>query len=130
MLSSWAVRWSLFPHSFSQIVDDDCAYALEQGRMVASGTHQAICDQNGAYRRIFNSPVRSLNVEKIVCMIEVAPQSFYRGRFRLLFLLPAKIAAQKKVMFQGLHALAEASSALLYLLHTLAHLSAERGIGE
>ena len=130
MLSSWAVRWSLFPHSFSQIVDDDCTYVLEQGCMVASGTYQTIHDQNGACRRIFDASFRSLNVEKIVCMTEVAPQSFYRGRFRLLFLLPTKIAAQKKVMFQGLHALAEASSALLYLLHTLAHLSAERGIGE
>ena len=73
MLSSWAVRWPLFPHSFSQIVDDDCAYVLEQGRMVASGTHQTLCDHNGAYRRIFDAPVRSLNVEKIVCMIEVTP---------------------------------------------------------
>ena len=130
MLSSWAVRWSLFPHSFSQIVDANCAYVLEQGRMVASGTHQALYDQNGACRRIFDAPVRSFNVEKIVRMMEDAPKSFYRGRFRLLFLLSAKIAAQQKVMFQGLHALAEAFGALFYLLHALAHLSAERGIGE
>ena len=54
-------------------MDDDCAYALEQGRMVASGTHQALYDQNGACRRIFDASARSLNVEKTVRMMEDAP---------------------------------------------------------
>ena len=72
MLSSGAARWSLFPHSFSQIVDANSAYVLEQGRMVASGTHQALYDQNGACRRIFDAPARSLNVEKTVRIMEIA----------------------------------------------------------
>ena len=54
-------------------MDDNCAYVLEQGRMVASGTHQALYDQNGACRRIFDASARSLNVEKIVRMMEDAP---------------------------------------------------------
>ena len=54
-------------------MDDDCAYVLEQGRMVASGTHQALYDQIGDCRRIFDAPARSLNVEKIVRVMEDAP---------------------------------------------------------
>ena len=41
--------------------------------MLASGTYQTIHDQTGAYRRIFDAPVRSFNVEKIVRMMEDAP---------------------------------------------------------
>jgi len=73
MLSSGAARWLLFPHSFSQIVDANCAYVLEQGRMVASGTDQALYDQNGACRRIFDASARSFNMEKTVRMMEDAP---------------------------------------------------------
>ena len=41
--------------------------------MLASGTYQTIHDQTGACRRIFDAPVRSFNVEKIVRMMEDAP---------------------------------------------------------
>ena len=55
----------IISHSLSQIVDADFAYVLQQGRMVESGSHQALYAQAGEYRKIFDASARSLNVEKI-----------------------------------------------------------------
>ena len=55
----------MISHSLSQIVDADCAYVLQQGRVVESGTHAALYAQSGPYRRIFDASARSLNIEKI-----------------------------------------------------------------
>ena len=55
----------MISHSLSQIVDADCAYVLQQGRVVESGTHSALYAQSGPYRRIFDASARSLNIEKI-----------------------------------------------------------------
>ena len=55
----------MISHSLSQIVDVDCAYVLQRGRVVESGTHEVLYAQGGPYRSIFNASARSLNIEKI-----------------------------------------------------------------
>ena len=55
----------MISHSLSQIVDADCAYVLQQGHVVESGSHTVLYAQSGPYRRIFDASARSLNIEKI-----------------------------------------------------------------
>ena len=55
----------MISHSLSQIVDADCAYVLQQGRVVESGTHAVLYAQGGPYHHIFEASARSLNIEKI-----------------------------------------------------------------
>ncbi len=52
-------------HSLSQIIDADRIYVMQAGRIVESGTHEALYAAHGAYADIFNAMARSLNVEKI-----------------------------------------------------------------
>jgi ABC-type multidrug transport system fused ATPase/permease subunit len=55
----------IISHSISQIIDSDCIYAMEVGKVAESGTHQEIYNQNGVYKEIFDAMARSLNIEKI-----------------------------------------------------------------
>ncbi|MFA7446914.1 MAG: ABC transporter ATP-binding protein [Weeksellaceae bacterium] len=55
----------IISHSISQIIDSDCIYAMEVGKVAESGTHQEIYGQNGVYKDIFDAMARSLNIEKI-----------------------------------------------------------------
>lgn len=55
----------IISHSISQIIDADRIYAMDQGRVMESGPHQEIYEQNGTYKRIFDAMARSLNIEKI-----------------------------------------------------------------
>ncbi len=55
----------IISHSISQIIDSNCIYVMEQGRIVECGTHEEIYQQGGAYKRIFDAMARSLNIDKI-----------------------------------------------------------------
>lgn len=55
----------IISHSISQIIDSDCIYAMRDGHVVESGTHEDIYHQNGVYKDIFDAMARSLNIEKI-----------------------------------------------------------------
>lgn len=55
----------IISHSISQIIDADIIYAMKDGRVVESGTHEDIYNLKGTYYDIFNSMVRSLNIDKI-----------------------------------------------------------------
>ena len=55
----------IISHSISQIIDADCIYVMESGRIVESGTHEELYRMEGAYKKIFDAMARSLNVEKI-----------------------------------------------------------------
>ncbi|HUH34668.1 MAG TPA: ABC transporter ATP-binding protein [Moheibacter sp.] len=55
----------IISHSISQIIDSDCIYAMEVGKVAEYGTHQTIYNQNGVYKEIFDAMARSLNIEKI-----------------------------------------------------------------
>lgn len=55
----------IISHSISQIIDADRIYAMEKGKVMESGSHQEIYDQNGTYKEIFDAMARSLNIEKI-----------------------------------------------------------------
>lgn len=58
-------------HSISQIIDSDVIFVLKQGRVVESGTHQELYDQNGDYREIFDASARSLNLDRISKTLEI-----------------------------------------------------------
>ena len=55
----------IISHSISQIIDADIIYAMKQGCIVESGTHEDIYKQKGVYHDIFDASARSLNIEKI-----------------------------------------------------------------
>lgn len=55
----------IISHSISQIIDADCIYVMENGRIAESGTHDDLYHMEGAYKKIFDAMARSLNVEKI-----------------------------------------------------------------
>jgi len=55
----------IISHSISQIIDSDMIFAMKQGRVVESGTHEEVYHQGGVYKEIFDASARSLNVEKI-----------------------------------------------------------------
>jgi ABC-type multidrug transport system fused ATPase/permease subunit len=52
-------------HSISQIIDSDCIYAMQLGRIAESGVHEEIYAKSGVYKNIFDAMARSLNIEKI-----------------------------------------------------------------
>ena len=56
----------IISHSLSQILDSDCIYVLEKGRVVESGTHDELIDLQGSYREIFDASARSLNLDKLI----------------------------------------------------------------
>lgn len=60
----------IISHSISQIIDSDMIFAMKQGRVVESGTHEEVYRQGGTYKEIFDASARSLNVEKINDTIE------------------------------------------------------------
>jgi len=60
----------IISHSISQIIDSDMIFAMKQGRVVESGTHEEVYHQGGVYKEIFDASARSLNVEKINETIE------------------------------------------------------------
>ncbi|MDR2894424.1 MAG: ABC transporter ATP-binding protein/permease [Alistipes sp.] len=58
-------------HSISQIIDSDAIYVMQGGRIVESGTHDELYRiEDGAYRSIFDSMARSLNIDKITKTLE------------------------------------------------------------
>jgi ABC-type multidrug transport system fused ATPase/permease subunit len=60
----------IISHSISQIIDSDMIFAMKNGRLVESGTHEEVYHQNGAYKEIFDASARSLNIEKIADTID------------------------------------------------------------
>lgn len=55
----------IISHSISQIIDADTIIVMEKGRVVEQGTHEEVYARKGAYHRIFDAMVESLNIEKI-----------------------------------------------------------------
>ena len=60
----------IISHSISQIIDSDMIFAMKEGQVVESGTHEEVYRQGGIYKDIFDASARSLNVEKINDTIE------------------------------------------------------------
>lgn len=60
----------IISHSISQIIDSDRIYAMKEGRVVESGTHEEIYQLGGVYKEIFDAMARSLNIEKISKTLE------------------------------------------------------------
>ncbi len=52
-------------HSISQIIDSDVIFALKEGRVVESGTHEQLYELGGTYHAIFQAAARSLNLDRI-----------------------------------------------------------------
>lgn len=55
----------IISHSLSQIIDADIIYAMAEGQVKESGTHEEAYAQNGVYKQIFDASARSLNIDKI-----------------------------------------------------------------
>lgn len=52
-------------HSISQIIDADCIYLIEDGKVIQSGTHDELYQESKAYKELFEAMARSLNIQKI-----------------------------------------------------------------
>lgn len=52
-------------HSISQIIDASNIVVMEQGKVVESGTHEALYEERGTYYKIFSAMANSLNLDKI-----------------------------------------------------------------
>lgn len=52
-------------HNIAQIIDADDLVVIEQGRVVETGTHEALYAKQGKYFEIFNAMSDSLNLDKI-----------------------------------------------------------------
>lgn len=52
-------------HSISQIIDADHIVVMEKGKVVESGTHEHLFDQEGTYHAIFSAMANSMNIHKI-----------------------------------------------------------------
>lgn len=55
----------IISHSISQIIDAEHIIVMENGRVVETGKHEEVYDQNGVYKRIFDAMAHSLNINKI-----------------------------------------------------------------
>lgn len=60
----------IISHSISQIIDSDCIYSLQEGRVMENGHHEDIYKQHGVYKDIFDAMARSLNIDKIAKTFE------------------------------------------------------------
>ena len=56
----------IISHSLSQILDSDNIYVMKNGRVVESGTHEQLYEQEGVYKEIFDASARSLNLDRLV----------------------------------------------------------------
>lgn len=52
-------------HNIAQIIDADDLVVIENGRVVETGTHEALYEQHGKYFEIFSAMSDSLNLDKI-----------------------------------------------------------------
>ena len=52
-------------HNIAQIIDADDLVVIENGRVVETGTHEALYEQRGKYFEIFSAMSDSLNLDKI-----------------------------------------------------------------
>lgn len=57
-------------HNIAQIIDADDLVVIDQGRVVETGTHEALYRQQGKYYEIFNAMSDSLNLDKITQTLE------------------------------------------------------------
>lgn len=55
----------IISHSISQIIDASDIIVMEKGRVVESGTHEALFEKHGTYHKIFSAMASSLNIQKI-----------------------------------------------------------------
>lgn len=60
----------IISHSLSQIIDADYIYAMRNGEVVESGTHEEVYAQDGVYKEIFDASARSMNIDKIAKTLE------------------------------------------------------------
>lgn len=60
----------IISHSISQIIDADRIYAMREGQVLESGTHEEIYHKDGIYKEIFDAMARSLNIDKISKTLE------------------------------------------------------------
>jgi ATP-binding cassette subfamily B protein len=49
----------LIAHGFSTVVDADKIVVLQQGKVIASGTHDSLMRENGWYTQAFNKQHRA-----------------------------------------------------------------------
>jgi ABC-type multidrug transport system fused ATPase/permease subunit len=55
----------LISHNMSLVLEAKRIFVLEDGRLVQSGTHRELFDQEGAYRRIMQAYIETLKIEKL-----------------------------------------------------------------
>jgi len=59
----------IISHNISQIMDADQIYVMQEGEIVASGTHESLYSEAGLYRQIIDSNARSLNLGRLAATV-------------------------------------------------------------
>lgn len=60
----------IISHSLSQILDADDIYVMRKGQVTEHGTHAELYEREGVYRQIFDASARSLNLDKMMQLMD------------------------------------------------------------
>ncbi|MEZ4900899.1 MAG: ABC transporter ATP-binding protein [Spirosomataceae bacterium] len=61
----------IISHNISQIMDADQIYVMQEGEIIANGTHESLYAQGGLYRQIIDSNARSLNIGRLAATVRL-----------------------------------------------------------
>lgn len=59
----------IISHNISQIMDADQIYVMQEGEIVAGGTHESLYAEGGLYRQIIDSNARTLNIGRLAATV-------------------------------------------------------------
>jgi len=60
----------IISHSISQIIDSQDIVVMEKGQVVETGVHEELYQKKGVYYDIFSAMANSLNIHKIMDVLE------------------------------------------------------------
>ena len=53
----------LISHRLANVVDSDCIYVLENGRIAEQGTHAQLMESCGIYREVYESQQEGVSID-------------------------------------------------------------------
>jgi ABC-type multidrug transport system fused ATPase/permease subunit len=64
----------IISHNISHIIDADWIYVMQDGEVIAAGTHEDLYATGGLYQEIIDSNARTLNIEKLAKTVRTGKQ--------------------------------------------------------